>query len=116
MRRHEQQRTERRLKQEIVVDADDLERVTIDRCGLGDVFSRGLVALQRNAEAYGLGHVRPVGYRRPGRELAVEFGIFHEFERLADATEARAFQDGFDLVDAAEQWGLDAVWLAELHF
>jgi alkanesulfonate monooxygenase SsuD/methylene tetrahydromethanopterin reductase-like flavin-dependent oxidoreductase (luciferase family) len=48
--------------------------------------------------------------------LAVEFGIFHEFERLADATEAQAFQDGFDLVDAAEQWGLDAVWLAELHF
>jgi len=46
----------------------------------------------------------------------VEFGIFHEFERAAGVTYAQAFQDGFELVDAAERWGLDAVWLAELHF
>jgi alkanesulfonate monooxygenase SsuD/methylene tetrahydromethanopterin reductase-like flavin-dependent oxidoreductase (luciferase family) len=45
----------------------------------------------------------------------VEFGIFHEFERPAGASEAKAFDDGFALVDAAEQWGLDAIWLAELH-
>jgi alkanesulfonate monooxygenase SsuD/methylene tetrahydromethanopterin reductase-like flavin-dependent oxidoreductase (luciferase family) len=48
--------------------------------------------------------------------LAVEFGIFHEFERLPGSTEAQAFDAAFSLVDAAEQWGLDAVWLAELHF
>src|SRR6202011_2343756 len=36
--------------------------------------------------------------------------------RLPGATEAEAFANAFDLVDAAERWGLDAVWLAELHF
>jgi alkanesulfonate monooxygenase SsuD/methylene tetrahydromethanopterin reductase-like flavin-dependent oxidoreductase (luciferase family) len=46
----------------------------------------------------------------------VEFGIFHEFDRPGDMSEAQAFEDGFDIVDAAERWGLDAVWLAELHF
>jgi alkanesulfonate monooxygenase SsuD/methylene tetrahydromethanopterin reductase-like flavin-dependent oxidoreductase (luciferase family) len=46
----------------------------------------------------------------------VEFGIFHEFERPPGVSEAEAFDDGFDMIDAAERWGLDAVWLAELHF
>jgi alkanesulfonate monooxygenase SsuD/methylene tetrahydromethanopterin reductase-like flavin-dependent oxidoreductase (luciferase family) len=46
----------------------------------------------------------------------VEFGIFHEFERPSGVSERDAFDHGFDLVDAAERWGLDAVWLAELHF
>jgi alkanesulfonate monooxygenase SsuD/methylene tetrahydromethanopterin reductase-like flavin-dependent oxidoreductase (luciferase family) len=45
----------------------------------------------------------------------MEFGIFHEFERSDGRSEAQAFEDGFALVDAAEAWGLDAVWLAELH-
>ena len=46
----------------------------------------------------------------------MEFGIFHEFERPPGVSEAEAFDAAFDLVDAAERWGLDAVWLAELHF
>jgi alkanesulfonate monooxygenase SsuD/methylene tetrahydromethanopterin reductase-like flavin-dependent oxidoreductase (luciferase family) len=46
----------------------------------------------------------------------VEFGIFHEFERPPGMSEAEAFDRAFDLVDSAELWGLDAVWLAELHF
>jgi len=46
----------------------------------------------------------------------VEFGIFHEFDRLPGSTEAESFRDAFELVDAAERWGLDAVWLAEIHF
>lgn len=46
----------------------------------------------------------------------MEFGIFHEFERPSGVGEAEAFERGFDLVDSAEEWGLDAVWLAELHF
>jgi alkanesulfonate monooxygenase SsuD/methylene tetrahydromethanopterin reductase-like flavin-dependent oxidoreductase (luciferase family) len=46
----------------------------------------------------------------------VEFGIFHEFETAAGRSQAAAFDQAFELVDAAEQWGLDAVWLAELHF
>ena len=43
-------------------------------------------------------------------------GIFHEFVRRPGSRSAESFDEGFDLVDAAEQWGLDAVWLAELHF
>jgi alkanesulfonate monooxygenase SsuD/methylene tetrahydromethanopterin reductase-like flavin-dependent oxidoreductase (luciferase family) len=46
----------------------------------------------------------------------VEFGIFHEFERPSGVSEADAFRNAFHLVDVAERWGLDAVWLAELHF
>jgi alkanesulfonate monooxygenase SsuD/methylene tetrahydromethanopterin reductase-like flavin-dependent oxidoreductase (luciferase family) len=46
----------------------------------------------------------------------MEFGIFHEFEVSAGQTAAQAFADAFAVVDAAERWGLDAVWLAELHF
>src|SRR6059058_2460308 len=46
----------------------------------------------------------------------MEFGIFHEFERPSGVSEAAAFARGFELVDDAERWGLDAVWLAELHF
>jgi alkanesulfonate monooxygenase SsuD/methylene tetrahydromethanopterin reductase-like flavin-dependent oxidoreductase (luciferase family) len=46
----------------------------------------------------------------------VEFGIFHEFERPAGVSEAQAFDDAFEIVNVAEEWGLDAVWLAELHF
>jgi alkanesulfonate monooxygenase SsuD/methylene tetrahydromethanopterin reductase-like flavin-dependent oxidoreductase (luciferase family) len=47
---------------------------------------------------------------------AMEFGIFVEFPRRAGQAEAEAFDEGFALVDTAEAWGLDAVWLAELHF
>ena len=28
----------------------------------------------------------------------------------------QAFREGFDLVDAAEAWGLDSTWLSEFHF
>ena len=47
---------------------------------------------------------------------AVEFGIFHEFERPQGVSEAQAFDNAFELIDVAERGGLDAVWLAELHF
>ena len=46
----------------------------------------------------------------------MEFGVFHEFPRRKGQTEADSFAEGFELVDAAERWGLDAMWLAELHF
>lgn len=46
----------------------------------------------------------------------MEFGIFHEFERPTGVSEAQAFDNGFDLIEVAENGGLDAVWLAELHF
>jgi alkanesulfonate monooxygenase SsuD/methylene tetrahydromethanopterin reductase-like flavin-dependent oxidoreductase (luciferase family) len=46
----------------------------------------------------------------------MEFGIFHEFPSLPNRPDAEAFAEAFDLVDGAERWGLDAIWLAELHF
>jgi alkanesulfonate monooxygenase SsuD/methylene tetrahydromethanopterin reductase-like flavin-dependent oxidoreductase (luciferase family) len=45
----------------------------------------------------------------------MEFGMFHEFQRVPGQTEAQAFAESFEQVDAAERWGLDAMWLAELH-
>ncbi len=48
--------------------------------------------------------------------MAFEFGIFHEFSRRPGQTDAEAFAQSFAQVDAAERWGLDVVWLAELHF
>src|SRR5262245_34416376 len=48
--------------------------------------------------------------------MAFEFGIFHEFARYAGQTDAEVFAQSFAQVDAAERFGLDVVWLAELHF
>jgi alkanesulfonate monooxygenase SsuD/methylene tetrahydromethanopterin reductase-like flavin-dependent oxidoreductase (luciferase family) len=45
----------------------------------------------------------------------VQFGIFVE-ERRRDTSEATAFRDALELTDAAEAWGLDGVWLGEIHF
>jgi alkanesulfonate monooxygenase SsuD/methylene tetrahydromethanopterin reductase-like flavin-dependent oxidoreductase (luciferase family) len=46
----------------------------------------------------------------------MEFGMFHEFQQPAGAAAAEAFRQSFAQVDAAERLGLDAMWLAELHF
>ncbi|HTR83824.1 MAG TPA: LLM class flavin-dependent oxidoreductase [Reyranella sp.] len=46
----------------------------------------------------------------------MEFGMFHEFQQPPGQGAAEAFQQSFEQVDAAERWGLDAMWLAELHF
>jgi alkanesulfonate monooxygenase SsuD/methylene tetrahydromethanopterin reductase-like flavin-dependent oxidoreductase (luciferase family) len=45
----------------------------------------------------------------------VHVGIFVE-ERRRETTEATAFQDALELTAAAESWGLDGVWLGEIHF
>src|SRR6202451_3314314 len=47
--------------------------------------------------------------------MAFEFGMFHEFQRTAAMTEEEAFAISFEQIDAAERWGLDAMWLAEIH-
>src|SRR5437899_1752433 len=39
-----------------------------------------------------------------------------EFEIRRGGDQASAFREGFDLVDAAEAWGLDGVWLGEMYF
>lgn len=46
----------------------------------------------------------------------MHFGMFMEFGLREGGTEADAFREGLDLVDAAEAWGLDSAWLAEFHF
>jgi Coenzyme F420-dependent N5,N10-methylene tetrahydromethanopterin reductase and related flavin-dependent oxidoreductases len=48
--------------------------------------------------------------------MSFEFGVFHEFPRYAGVTDAEAFTQSFVQVDAAERWGLDVIWIAELHF
>jgi alkanesulfonate monooxygenase SsuD/methylene tetrahydromethanopterin reductase-like flavin-dependent oxidoreductase (luciferase family) len=42
--------------------------------------------------------------------------MFHEFQRPPGASEAEAFAQSLAQVDAAERWGLDVMWVAELHF
>src|SRR5262245_731364 len=48
--------------------------------------------------------------------MSFEFGVFHEFPRYAGVTDAEVFTQSFAQVDAAERWGLDVIWIAELHF
>jgi alkanesulfonate monooxygenase SsuD/methylene tetrahydromethanopterin reductase-like flavin-dependent oxidoreductase (luciferase family) len=46
----------------------------------------------------------------------MEIGWYHEFHRqVANQSDADAFAMGLDQVSEAEDWGLDAVWLAEIH-
>jgi alkanesulfonate monooxygenase SsuD/methylene tetrahydromethanopterin reductase-like flavin-dependent oxidoreductase (luciferase family) len=47
---------------------------------------------------------------------AMEFGMFHEFPTHGARPHAECFDEAWAQVDAAENWGLDALWLAELHF
>src|SRR5260221_7983963 len=46
----------------------------------------------------------------------MEFGMFHEFPSLPGRSETDAFDEAMEQVDAAERWGLDVMWLAEIHF
>jgi alkanesulfonate monooxygenase SsuD/methylene tetrahydromethanopterin reductase-like flavin-dependent oxidoreductase (luciferase family) len=41
----------------------------------------------------------------------MEFGTFHEFWSTRAASQAAAFAQ----IAAAAEWGLDVVWLAEIH-
>jgi alkanesulfonate monooxygenase SsuD/methylene tetrahydromethanopterin reductase-like flavin-dependent oxidoreductase (luciferase family) len=45
----------------------------------------------------------------------MHFGIFLE-ERRPGGTDLAAFQETFELAEASEAWGLDGVWLGEIHF
>jgi alkanesulfonate monooxygenase SsuD/methylene tetrahydromethanopterin reductase-like flavin-dependent oxidoreductase (luciferase family) len=45
----------------------------------------------------------------------MEFGIFHEFLSIRSASQQAAFAESFAQVAAAEEWGLDVLWLAEIH-
>ena len=45
----------------------------------------------------------------------MEFGIFHEFLTTQTGSQQQAFRNSFAQIAAAEDWGLDVVWLAEIH-
>jgi len=45
----------------------------------------------------------------------MEFGTFMEFPPVGRDGEAASFDEALSEVAAADRWGLDAVWLAELH-
>jgi alkanesulfonate monooxygenase SsuD/methylene tetrahydromethanopterin reductase-like flavin-dependent oxidoreductase (luciferase family) len=46
----------------------------------------------------------------------MEFGWYVEFHRQVEQqSDTDAFAQGLEQVSAAEEWGLDAVWLAEIH-
>jgi len=47
--------------------------------------------------------------------MSFEFGMFHEFQCPAGTSQPDAFAESFAQVEAAERWGLDAMWLAEIH-
>jgi alkanesulfonate monooxygenase SsuD/methylene tetrahydromethanopterin reductase-like flavin-dependent oxidoreductase (luciferase family) len=46
----------------------------------------------------------------------MEFGMFHEFPSMPGRGETAMFDEAMAQVDAAERWGLDVMWLAEIHF
>ncbi|MGH7046358.1 MAG: LLM class flavin-dependent oxidoreductase [Stellaceae bacterium] len=46
----------------------------------------------------------------------MEFGMFHQFPSLPGRPDAATFAEAFAQIDAAEELGLDVMWLAELHF
>ncbi|HEX6440845.1 MAG TPA: LLM class flavin-dependent oxidoreductase [Stellaceae bacterium] len=45
----------------------------------------------------------------------MEFGSFMEFPPVVEGGDVAAFDQALEEVEAAERYGLDAVWLAELH-
>jgi alkanesulfonate monooxygenase SsuD/methylene tetrahydromethanopterin reductase-like flavin-dependent oxidoreductase (luciferase family) len=46
----------------------------------------------------------------------MDFGAFLDFAAHKGATPASLFKEAFDLVDLAEETGLDTIWLGESHF
>src|ERR687883_673788 len=46
----------------------------------------------------------------------MEFGMFHEFPSMPGRGETEMFDEAMAQIDAAERWGLDFMWLSEIHF
>jgi alkanesulfonate monooxygenase SsuD/methylene tetrahydromethanopterin reductase-like flavin-dependent oxidoreductase (luciferase family) len=45
----------------------------------------------------------------------MEVGVYHEFHCRPGETPAAAFATALAQIEAADRWGLDAIWLAEIH-
>src|SRR6266850_9149 len=50
-----------------------------------------------------------------GGEERMEVGVYHEFHCRPGQTPAAAFAEALAQIEAADRWGLDAIWLAEIH-
>src|ERR1700686_737871 len=46
----------------------------------------------------------------------MEFGMFQEFPSMPGRSETEMFDEAMAQADGAERWGLDVMWLAEIHF
>src|SRR5262249_3676147 len=105
------------------MSAYDPKRTCANRCALSSR-SRAIVL---TPALFGLALSRPADmiFRegqpfaiapRGGGSMSFEFGVFHEFPRYAGVTDTEVFTQSFAQVDAPERWGLDVIWIAELHF
>jgi alkanesulfonate monooxygenase SsuD/methylene tetrahydromethanopterin reductase-like flavin-dependent oxidoreductase (luciferase family) len=47
--------------------------------------------------------------------MSMEIGVYHEFHCRPEQTPAEAFEEALAQIEAADRWGLDAIWLAEIH-
>src|SRR2546422_585009 len=63
----------------------------------------------------GIRDVAVTGVQTCALPISMDFGIFLE-EMRRGISQVAAFHEGFQLVDAAEAWGVDGVWLGEMHF
>src|SRR5215813_1660520 len=45
----------------------------------------------------------------------MEIGVYHEFHCRPDQSASAAFEEALGQIEAADRWGLDAIWLAEIH-
>src|SRR5215470_8259495 len=48
-------------------------------------------------------------------EISMEIGVYHEFHCRPDQTSSDAFEEALGQIEAADRWGLEAIWLAEIH-
>jgi alkanesulfonate monooxygenase SsuD/methylene tetrahydromethanopterin reductase-like flavin-dependent oxidoreductase (luciferase family) len=46
----------------------------------------------------------------------MEFGLMQEFQPAPNSSQADSFAKSLEQIDAAERFGLDVIWVADLHF
>src|SRR5262249_27240696 len=51
-----------------------------------------------------------------GRRWGMEFGMFHEIPAIPGRNANGGFEESLAQAEAAERFGADVMWLAELHF
>src|SRR2546426_832431 len=62
------------------------------------------------------GWERVVAEDESNQEVPMDFGLFTMFSTREGASQFHTFQEWFDVVQVAEDVGLDTLWLGESHF